>query len=729
MTLRHSLSAVLLFSLSVPALGAGETESSDAPDTSRTGIDSITVTGILGEADRMTGSAHRVGEETLEAFSYDDINRVLNLVPGVYSREEDGAGLRPNIGLRGGSADRSQKVTLMEDGVPIAPAPYSAPAAYFFPLTSRMVGVEVFKGQSSIQYGPQTIGGAINLISASIPEQAEMLAELAGGSDAYRHLHLRGGTRYAGLGVLGEFMHLGSDGFKRLDGGGDTGFEKNEVLVKVDRNLGPGTLELRLGYADEVSNETYLGLTEADVRADALRRYRASALDRMEWEWTGGRASWSQPWLGGRLHLTGYAQNFDRAWRKLNNFNGASIRDVVENPDSPFNQLFVSVLHGASTDGIPGSPDDLRIGTNDRDFLSAGLQGGMRWAFGDAVAHTLEIGARYHTDRIRRLHDEFGYEQTVDRLVQNSQPRAIVADNTGYTEALALWLRDEVVHGRWTFVPGLRVEAIDSSFTNQLLRSRRRNDYVVVLPGLGVSMNVRDGFSLLAGVHKGFSPATPSLSEDLKAEEAVNYELGGRWHGTIGRVELIGFYNDYSNLTATCTVSSGCSPSNLDTQTNAGEVRAYGLEAGWNDVLSLTSSLTLPVALTYTYTDAAFRESFTSTDPQFGDVRAGFELPYIPPHRANASVGLDGSFWGLQLSVTHVARMRDQAGTGPFDASEGSDAYTVLDLAGYYDLAARWTLSGRIDNLLDEEYVVSRRPYGARPGKPLGFQFELTYRY
>ncbi len=729
MTLRHSASAVLLFSLSVPALGA-EPAPSGAPDAAAR-LDDITVTGgILGEPDRVTGSAHRIEEEVLEAFQYDDINRVLNLVPGVYSREEDGYGLRPNIGLRGGSADRSQKVTLMEDRVLIAPAPYSAPAAYFFPLTTRMVGVEVFKGPASIQHGPQTIGGAINLISAPIPRHTEMLAEVAGGSDAYRQLHLRGGTQYAGLGVLGEYVHLGSDGFKQLDGGGDTGFVKNELLFKAAHSVGPGMLELRLGYADEVSNETYLGLTEEDVRADHLRRYRASALDRMEWEWTGGRATWSQPWLGGQLQVTGYAQSFDRAWRKFNNFNGADIHDVVENPDSPFNQLFVSILHGSDTDGIGGSPDDLRIGTNDRAFVSAGIQGGMQWAFGGDVAHLLEFGARYHFDRIRRLHDEFGFEQTDIELVQNNQPRAIVADNTGYTEALALWLRDEIVRGRWTFVPGLRVEAIANSFTNQLNHSSLDKDYVVVLPGLGASVEVRDGFSLLAGVHKGFSPATPSLSGDVEPEEAINYELGGRWRSaSYGRLELIGFYNDYSNLTATCTVSSGCSASDLDTQTNAGKVRTYGLEAGWNNVLTLKSSLTLPVALTYTYTNAAFQESFTSTDPQFGDVQAGFELPYIPPHRANASVGLAGLFWSVQLSASYVARMRDQAGSGSFDASEGSDAYTVLDLAGYYDLAPQWTLSGRIDNLLDEQYVVSRRPYGARPGKPLGIQLGLAYRY
>jgi len=692
-------------------------------------LDEIVVTGIFERPDRVAGSAHRVDEATLELYEYNDINRVLNLVPGVYSREEDGVGLRPNIGLRGGSADRSQKVALMEDGVPISPAPYSAPAAYFFPLTSRMVGVEVIKGPASLQYGPQTIGGAINLVSAPIPGAPEAMVQAAGGSHGYRHLHARGGTEMGRLGVLAEYMHLGSDGFKDIDGGGDSGFGKNELLLKAAREIGRGTLELRLTYADEISNETYLGLTEADLRDDPFRRYRASALDRMEWDRVAGRASWRQALLGGSLDVTGYVQKFDRAWRKFNNFNGANVRDVLDNPDSPFNQLFVSILNGADTDGLGGSPDDLRIGTNDRSFDASGVQGGLRWEFGTEAAHVLEVGARLHTDRIRRLHDEFGFEQSDGDVVLNGQPRAIVTDNTGWSRALALWVRDDIDFGRWRLVPGLRVEAIENSLTDRLARGKQDNEYVVLLPGLGIMYEPTDHVSLLFGVHKGFSPAIPSLNEDLDPEEAVNYELGGRWQSDFGRIELIGFYNDYSNLTAVCTVSSGCSPDSLDTQTNAGEVRTVGAEFGWNHVFGLGSSLSLPASLTYTYTDGEFRESFSSINPQFGDVEPGFELPYVPPHRANLNVGLAGADWDIQLSVTHVARMRDQAGRGDFAADKGSDESTVVDLAASYSLGERFSLSAHVDNVTDEAYVVSRRPFGARPGKPLSVQLMVTYRH
>ena len=728
MKLRIPALAALLVLAAPPLLGqdrAAQTESTPAD------IDppQITVFGSRGDPDRVTGSAHRVDQETLEKYRYDDINRVLNFVPGVYVREEDGVGLRPNIGLRGASADRSQKVTLMEDGVLTGPAPYSAPAAYFFPLTSRMVGVEVFKGPASIQHGPQTIGGAVNLVSAPIPRKTEAMLDVAAGSDAYRRLHARGGSRWDGMGLMAEAIHLGSDGFKQLDGGGDTGFEKNELLAKGAWRIGPGTLELRLGYADEVSDETYLGLTQDDIRADPDRRYGASALDRMDFDWTGGRIGWSQPAFGGDLQLTGYLQNFDRAWRKFNNFNGADIREVLSTPDTPFNQLFVGVLQGNDTDGVAGSPDDIRIGTNDRQFVLGGLQAEQNWAFGTEVMHLLQVGARFHYDEIKRLHDEFGFEQMGGQLVNNGVPRAILTNNTADTEALALWVRDEITHGRWTWVPGVRVEVIQSTIEDRNTGNARDNDYSVVLPGLGVSYEVNPGLRLLAGVHRGFSPAAPSVTVENDPEDSVNYEAGARWQNVAGRFEAIGFYNDYSNLTAICTLSSGCNPADLDSQTSAGEVEAYGLETGWNHQFALTPALSLPMALTYTWTEAEFKESFVSTDPQFGAVEAGFELPYLPEHRANARLGVAGAKWGADLSVSYLSRMRDRAGRGSFSDGEGSDDYVLFDLAARYQVLPRLELNGRVDNLLDEEYVVARRPFGARPGKPQSIQVGVVYRY
>ena len=152
---------------------------------------------VVGSPARIPGSVSRISREELAAQNqaYDDVHRVLLRIPGVVVMEEDGYGLRPNIGLRAAGSDRSSNITLMEDGVLAAPAPYSAPAAYYFPVTGRMEGIEVRKGSSQIKYGPRTNGGALNLQSTSVPDDLRAYARASGGSNDSRKLHAIYGDR------------------------------------------------------------------------------------------------------------------------------------------------------------------------------------------------------------------------------------------------------------------------------------------------------------------------------------------------------------------------------------------------------------------------------------------------------------------------------------------------------------------------------------------------------
>jgi Fe(3+) dicitrate transport protein len=67
----------------------------------------------------------------------------------------------------GTSPNRSEKITLMEDGLFGTILLLQRIISH----SSRMQSFEILKGGSQIQYGPYTTGGAINMVSTQIPRR------------------------------------------------------------------------------------------------------------------------------------------------------------------------------------------------------------------------------------------------------------------------------------------------------------------------------------------------------------------------------------------------------------------------------------------------------------------------------------------------------------------------------------------------------------------------------
>ena len=679
---------------------------------------------------RAPGSVHVIGAETLERYKYDDPHATLQLVPGVYVRQEDGFGLRPNIGIRGAISDRSSKVALMEDGVLFGPAPYSAPAAYYFPIIARMTQVEVIKGPAAIQYGPQTVGGAINLTTRALPTHQTGGVDLGLGQYGYGKFHGYFGSGDGVNSFLIEGIHLRTDGFKELPSGDETGFYRNEVMLKAGHNFAPASdldnrLTLKLTYSEEQSDETYLGLSDADFRQNPLRRYAASDQDRMKWHRTSVVVSHDfEPayWLS--ISTQAYRHDLSRRWSKSNHFGGASLFDALSDP-SPENAPFVSVLEGITNSATPG--EQLYVGPNQRDFVSQGVQSRAE-ATGNTgpLSHRAELGLRFHYDRIERLHTEDAYDVVAGNLVSTPTPTITTTSNRADSYAVSAYVRDEIGWHGLTITPGFRVETIHSLFEDYLANTDSSGTVVVPLPGIGLHYAITDAFGALAGVHRGMSPPPPGNDGD--PEISVNYEAGARYADGARRAELIGYYNDYQNLTTICTLSSGCEDQNLDRQFEAGHARIYGLEAFAEDSLRF-GGFQVPISASYTLTLTEFLETFTSQDVIFGEVEAGDEMPYVPRHEARGSVGLEFEQVGGYVAANYVSRMREQSGAGPLDLALHTDAQFTVDVGLHYQVMPGLRLYGQARNVFDEAYIASRRPYGARPNPPrwvqVGAQLEF----
>lgn len=767
------MSGLLLISFFLVAPSAeAQTESStvaknDPSTPSSRDASTIYVTGKRRSIEKTSGSAYIMDESELEQFEYDDVQRVLNRIPGVYIRDEDGFGLRPNIGIRGVSSDRSAKVVLLEDGILLGPAPYAAPAAYFAPLTTRMVGLEVFKGPAAIRTGPFTVGGAINYLTAGIPEDHEGMVDLAVGQFGYFKGHARYGWGNDFVGFLLEGLRLSSSGFKELDGGGDTGFEKNEVMGKFRIGTDPAEriyhrLELKAGWADEVSNETYLGLTQADFDATPYRRYAASRLANMDWERTQIEVSYGLS-VGADLEarVTAYRHDFTRAWFKFNRFgDGSPPQPILANDVQPEVGILRGEFPSFPNVDDPRSPNDpgvLRIGTNDRTYISQGIQldGDAQLDHGGGFGQNIRFGARLHYDEVNRDHTEQTFEMVAfgenrGDLVRTAFPRETTLFNKDSALAFSAFVHDEIrLFDDLLISPGGRVEFISTRREQRTVandptsedETLERTQFVFV-PGVGVYYQVVPWLGVLAGVHQGFSPVGPGNPDTVDPEESTNYEAGLRFKSGMTNAEVIGFFSDYNNLLLTCTFSQGCPDSEVGKQFNTGTIWIYGLEASASHEIALPGEARIALDGRYTLSLSEFQDSFESGNPQFETVIEGDRLPYLPEHQANVtvrgSVPIGPVLTSLSLSYTFVDRMRDFAsseGVGELRRGIEVTESNFTDVQHVVDLTLQGYISGvhrvylRIDNLFDQAYVASRRPFGARPGRPFSAQIGYSQRF
>ena len=693
-------------------------------------LEEITIIGRSVELDSVSGSAYVLDEEDLDRFDYVDLRKVLNQAPGVYIREEDGYGLRPNIGIRGAAAERSQKITLMRDEVLITPAPYSAPAAYYVPNVSRVSGIEVVKGPAAVTHGPHTVGGAVNMMSMPVPSEAVGVLDLSYGTDAYYKAQGSYGETSDNFGFLVDVLTYGADGFKSIDGhGDDTGFERTDFGLKLlyqnsdsDRDH---RVTLLVEGGEEKADETYLGLTDTDFNENPYRRYAASQLARFESEHLNLLVNYSFSFSGNTTsNLKAYFNEFDRSWNKLDGFvSGPTLQKVLQSPNQYRDQYFV--LTGLKDSSL-ADDETLDVTNNDRSYESSGIQ----WSIADqrelgSVSLTSRAGVRFHSDQVERNHQPKTYFMTSQQMVSDNIQRAPKVVNKAQSDAVAVYAIVRATLGSVSLDVGARHEDIDGEVRNDMTGETVERSQSLTSPSVSAIWELSDTLSVFGGLYEGFSPAGPG--SDASNEESTNYELGVRFSHQATEASLVGFFSDYGNLIGRCRVSdTTCEPGS---EFNGGEVEISGVELLLIHAIALSDTLSLEGSLAYTYTESEFATTFLSGFPQWGLVKEGDELPYIPESVGNARLGLVGERWRIEGSVDFQSQMREVPGVADIEDALHSDGFGVLDLSATYALTENLSLQASLLNVTDEAAVVSHRPFGARPNRPRSVVGRIRYAF
>ena len=698
-------------------------------------LDEVIIKGntILGNkfvAKNRTGAAYYLSTEELAQFDYTDINRALSKISGINFYEEDGFGLRPNISIRGTSPERSSKIAIMEDGILISPAPYSASSAYYFPSVARMQAIEVLKGSSQIQYGPYTTGGAINFVSTEIPEKFRGKISTSFGSFKTGQTHATIGNSSEKFGYMFEILNYNSDGFKSLNDDLNTGFDINEITSKI--KFVPKTpnidqsFELKFHTYDEISNETYLGLTETDFQKNPYLRYPGSEKDKMSAEHKQYVLT-HELFVNEKIKITSnfYENRFKRNWYKLDDVvhdnNSQKISKVISNP-SQFSE------HLKILSGELDYENALKVKANNREYISRGIQTKIdyHWYGKNESFNDLELGIRIHYDEEDRFQWEDIYNINNGFMALESYgEKGSQGNRISFANSFASYIMYKYKFKGLTISPGLRYESIklgrdDFGKSNPLRNienlSTRENKVSVLIPGVGFNYTFSNNLSVFGGIHKGYSP--PGSSDGQKAEESVNSEFGIRFSTKKLNGEIIAYRNDYSNLLGNDLAATG-GFGEMD-PFNAGKALVNGFEV----LLNTSISKYIPISFSYTLTDAKFLTSFGSTQDIWGEVNNGDQIPYIPKHQFSSSLSYRISKLDINLNASYNGKFSTLA-----NGTEEISSYLILDLSMKYRIKKDIFLKSKILNLLDKKYAVSKAPAGLRPGHPFGIYTGIEYKF
>jgi Fe(3+) dicitrate transport protein len=684
------------------------------------------------------GSAHYISPKELNKYSYSDINRILRNIPGINIQEEDGFGLRPNIGMRGTGLERSSKITIMEDGILAAPAPYVAPSAYYFPTVGRMQGVEVRKGSSQIKYGPYTTGGAINFLSSPIPQDFLVRVNLMGGKYGRRIAQASVGQSYEHGGFMIETYQNSATGFKELDNGGPTGFYNQDYLAKFRINTAADSriyqsLTFKIGQAKGDSDETYLGLTQEDFDATPYRRYSASQMDIMATSHQQYSIKYNIiPAKFLDISLTGYRNNFSRNWYKLNSVKynpnadpsakSVGIADVLDSP------LTYADEYALLTGTTSPNEDALSLRNNNRKYYAQGFQSiiGLNFDSG-TVKHDIEVGFRYHEDEEDRFQWDDQYRMRSGTMQMTEAGLPGTQDNrVANAYAFASYVQYSLNVGKFHALPGVRFEDMEITRTDYgktdpgrtgSTMAKSSNHVSVWIPGIGFEYQFTSSVRAFGGIHRGFAP--PGSKEGTDPEMSINYEFGARMNNSQINAQAIVFYNDYQNLLGSDLAAAG--GGGTGDQFNAGNATIYGTEVELSYVFVPSSSLNLPISLNYTFTHGEFGSSFNAENEDWGTVQVGDALPYLAENQLTINLGLENKFFDVNLSSKYVGEMRTSPGTGAIEAPYRINRNFVIDLATNIRVSRLITAFGSINNITDSKYLVARRPAGLRPGLPRTF--------
>ncbi|MEP9536809.1 TonB-dependent receptor [Xanthomonas euvesicatoria] len=654
---------------------------------------------------------------------------------GVDGNDVQGSAFQNDLTFHGFRASAlpgaSQGVSVYLDGVRFN-EPFADIVSWDMLPEAAISAVTLMPGSNPL-FGPNTLGGAVVLSTASGLTAPGLQGEASIGSGARKRLDasygVAGADGWHGFVALTGFDENGwraaSEGrlgtvFGKVGKQGEQTDWSLSLLHGRSRLIGNGLLP-DTRYTDEGPEP---GLYRADRRSvytsPDLTRNRNTLLSvQLDHRFDADTA----------LHALAYSKMGRRD--TVNGDSGQDYEEFVEECAS-----------GYATDGS-ALDADCDVARTDADTLHTGalnttqmrqhaqgvaLNLSMQWG-----AHALTTGATFDRGHVRyRQFARDGWVQPDRSVVADpATDRAFFSGVRGSTQTLGVfladtWALDDATHltaaVRWNHV------VVDNvlSTADDGDRPRERFVYAKANPSLGLTRRLASAVTLYGSVAQNSraptaielgcaDPTQPcrvptGLQADPRLEQIISrtYELGARWTPSANRNATLSVYpadnrDDIPFLRAPDT--------QLGYFDNVGRTRYQGVDAA----LHLRSG-DWQWSAGYSYLDATYRsDGQLLSGERVIALRPGLRIAALPRH--NLKLGMEWQRDALTLGVG-VRAVSGRVASGNEDgqvdnAEEGQAAPERLDIgtAGYalVDLQARWTINARVSLFARIDKVFDRR--------------------
>ena len=682
-------------------------------------LQEVTITGVraitgMGYLDEVSENVIYVGKKT-EVLLLDSLDantaqnnprQVLGRVPGANYSETEGSGFPSNgIGFRGLNPTQSVETNTRQNGYNLTADLYGYPESYYLPPLEAVERIEVTRGASSLQFGPQ-FGGVINYVlrNGNRHKPLEVTSQQTGGSFGLFNSYNSAGGQSGKWNYFAFVRYQSTQGWRpnsqmqQVSAYGKISYQASSRLtLGVEYSLLRNRIQMPGGFTDE------------QFAQNSRASYRSRNWLKSPWNIATLTADWK------------LSDNTSLSVRSATNLSSRQL--VWKNEDGGAAQAdSISPLTN-TYENREVENEQFRSNTTEIRMLA-------RYHIGNQQ-HTLAAGIRTFFGHMKRQGGgkgttgsdfdlslvEDGYEYDIDFTTTNY---AFFAENT-------FRLTDKL-----TLTPGFRYEFLHSTArgfnpdaggngTINYNRSKNRN---LLLAGVGLQYKTSVATNLYANVSQAYKPIDYSnlqpfgtvSSIDPNLKDATGYNADAGWRGSVRdflNFDVGGFYLRYNNRIG-IVIQNGNSY-----RTNTGNSEHYGLESyvEFNPVRAFVQNPKWSLSVFNSL--AVIHARYVSGEAD-GNPLAGKQVEYAPRYINRSGITVAGGGFSATLLLSATAKSYGDALNTEIPDNDAPQvgvipAYTVADASATYKIR-QYTLKLSINNLTDKRYFTKRTDEYPGPG-------------